>query len=294
MNRKQALQFVKNIEEVETLKFLLRECIGRAPEKVTVANTWQYHAKRFLAWIESGMDGKPPFKVFMPKGNGKLPFVAFSSLALADCPGKGDCQKWCYSLKAWRYPAAFFRQVQNSLLLRFNPIVIEESFRAIKHGLQVRLFVDGDFKDVATLERFMDLCHERPDLSVYGYSKSWKEFVMLNASGYKFPSNYVLNASSGSKHEGTGIQNAFMKIDVIRGEFVAVPVPERFIASKAYQDKANPGSKEYRKTVAEKLKAFSNKVFACPGNCGNCLPRGRHACGSKDFEGVTIGIGIHA
>ena len=293
MNRTQALDYVSNINSTTAIRSLLSECIERDPSKAKKRNTWQYHATRLLEWIELGMEGKPPFKVFMPKGNIKLPFVSFSSLALADCPGKGECAKWCYSLKAWRYPAALFRQVQNSLLLRFNPSVIEEHFRAINHGMQVRLFVDGDFKDVATLERFMDLCHERPDLSVYGYSKSWKEFVTLNSRGYEWPSNYLLNASSGSKHEGSGIQNAFMKIDIIRGAFVATPVDSNHIASKAYQDKGNEGSKAYRKQVTGNLKKVAKKVFACPGNCGNCLPKGRHACGAKDFKGITIGIGIH-
>ena len=48
------------------------------------------------------------------------------------------------------------------------------------------------------------------------------------------------------------------------------------------------------KAVKEKLKAMHKRVFACPGNCGNCLPNGAHACGSKSFDGVAIGIGIHA
>ena len=64
-------------------------------------------------------------------GNMKLPFYAFSSLPGFDCPGAGAClygdneytpenfgKGWCYSFTGWLYPAAFFRQLQNSLLLR--------------------------------------------------------------------------------------------------------------------------------------------------------------------------------
>jgi hypothetical protein len=62
---------------------------------------------------------KPGFSIFAKDGNGKLPFLAFSSLAGEGyCIGAGECLKFCYSFKAWRYPAAFCRQVQNSVLLQ--------------------------------------------------------------------------------------------------------------------------------------------------------------------------------
>lgn len=61
-------------------------------------------------------------------GNQKLPFVAYSELPMATCPGAGSCgvykkdsrsgapaSGWCYSFKAWRYPAAFTRQFLNTL-----------------------------------------------------------------------------------------------------------------------------------------------------------------------------------
>ena len=178
--------------------------------------------------------------------------------------------------------------------MRFKWEAIEKDWQTIPHGKTVRLFVDGDFPTVEVIKAFMELIKLREDLTVYGYTKSWKEFVSLHASGYIFPSNYVINQSNGSKWENTGIANAFANLPIVRGKFDAVEVAKHFIKSKAYQDKANPGSDLYRKAVREKLKAMTSKVFACPGNCGNCLPNGRHACGSKEFAGVTIGIGIHA
>ena len=292
MNRKQALQYVESIENLEALKTLLVDCVANGnPSK---KGTWSYYADKLLNWLENGMQGNPPFSIFRKNGNKKLPFYAFSSLAFADCPGKGACMKYCYSLKAWRYPAAFFRQVQNSLLMRFKWEAIDKAWQTIPQGKTVRLFVDGDFPTVEIIKAFMELIKAREDLTVYGYTKSWKEFVSLHASGYVFPGNYVINQSNGSKWEKTGIANAFANLPIVRGKFDAVEVAKHFIKSKAYQDKANPGSDLYRKAVREKLKAMTNKVFACPGNCGNCLPNGRHACGSKEFAGVTIGIGIHA
>tara|TARA_E500000318_G_C3538926_1_gene203841 strand:- start:154 stop:1017 length:864 start_codon:yes stop_codon:yes gene_type:complete len=287
MNRKQCLNFVDNVDSLQAIQSLLKDTI--ASDSIG----WKNNAKKLLNYIESGFNGDPAFSIFTKNGNKKLPFYAFSSLALADCEGKGDCVNWCYSLKSWRYPAAFFRQLQNSLLLRFKSQVVKNAFYAIPQNKTLRLYVDGDFYSVENLRFWLDLCKARQDLQVYGYSKSWKLFLQLNATGYKFPENYLTNASSGSKYEKTGIENAFLKLPVVRGSFKAVTVEKRFIASKAYQDKDKPLSKEYRKQVATLLRLREKKVFACAGNCGNCLPAGRHACGSKDFTGVSIGIGVH-
>ena len=293
MNRNQCINVVRAINDIKVIKSLLTDCINERPKALEKRGTWQYYAEKMLSYLESDLSGKPPFSIFAEKGNKKLPFAAFSSLALADCPGKGDCVKFCYSLRAWRYPAAFFRQLQNSLLMRLNTEVIEKAFLSLKTGRTVRLFVDGDFKDVETLKMFMDLCHLRPDLKVYGYSKSWLEFVKLDSTGYTWPPNYLTNASSGSRHERTGLANAFLGLPVVRGDFLAVKVDKAHIQKRAYQDKTKAGSKEYRRDVLAKLRQIKTKAFACPGNCGNCLPQGRHACGSRDFAGVAIGIGIH-
>ena len=293
MNRKNCLKIVRAINDIDAIKSELLQCINTSTENASKPGTWQYYASKLLNYIDSDFSGKPPFTIYILKGNKKLPFAAFSSLALADCPGKGDCAKFCYSLTAWRYPAAFFRQLQNSLLMRFNPEKIESEFLSLPGNITLRLFVDGDFMNLKTLKMFMDLCKARSDLKVYGYSKSWREFLQLDATGYKWPSNYLTNASSGSRHANTGLQNAFLKLPVVRGSFNAVKVNKKHITTRAYQDKSNAGSKEYRKEVTQKLKLLQRKSFACPGNCGNCLPNGRHACGSKDFTGIAIGIGIH-
>ena len=79
-------------------------------------NSWAYHAKRLADWLADDMAGAAPFSVFA-RGNSKLPFFAFSALPFVTCPGMGACAKFCYSLRAWRYPAAFFRQLQNTWLM---------------------------------------------------------------------------------------------------------------------------------------------------------------------------------
>ena len=309
VNRALALQVASHGVAGEFDKLCLALLDIESAGDVDKRGTWAYFARRLRAWVESGMTGAVPFSIFAAKGNKKLPFFAWSSLPGFDCPGAGAClfgdraetkdkshwKGWCYSFRAWRYPAAFFRQLQNSMLLRFGNEILANAFKQIPSDKTVRLYVDGDFHDVETLRNWMELIRERPDLRVYGYSKSWHLFLALDAIGYAFPDNYVLNFSSGSKHSDA-MRKAMGKLSITRGEFVAVPVARKWIDSKAYQDKANAGSREYRSEVLQRLReAYKGmKVFACPGNCGNCMPNGRHACGASVMQDVVIGIGIHA
>lgn len=65
--------------------------------------------------------------VLATSGNMKLPFVAYSELPMATCPGAGSCgvhlkalkhggkKGYCYSFKSWRVHYAFLRQALNSL-----------------------------------------------------------------------------------------------------------------------------------------------------------------------------------
>lgn len=258
--------------------------------------TWSYYRARFEAWYADQAEAALPFSVFRLNGNSKLAFAAFSTLPGNTCPGAGDCLDWCYSYRAWRYPAAYFRQLQNTVLMRSEAgrARIASEWRQIGQNGQnrtVRLYVDGDFSSVTGLEFWMDLCHERKDLQIYGYSKSWSEFLMLDKLGYTWPSNYMLNLSSGSRHDES-VRNAMMKLPVVRGDFVAVEVDREHIRSGAYRGKDREGSGEYRKAVRAAL--GGGKVFACPGSCRDCMPKGEHACGSPRMQGTPIGIGVHA
>lgn len=287
---------------------LLSKLVARIPGDPSARGTTKYYATRFLSWFED-QSGPLYFSVFAAAGNMKLPFYAFSSLPGFDCPGAGAClygendftpdnfgKGWCYSFTGWRYPAAFFRQLQNSILLRSKAgrAIVANEFASIPEGRTVRLYVDGDFANLAILRFWMEACKTRPDLDVYGYSKSWELFLTLDKQGYSFPANYLLNVSSGSRY-GSTVKDKVLQLDCTRGEFVAVPVARNWITSKAYQDKDNEGSKEYRKEVLQALKeAGHEKRFACPGACGNCIARKQHACGSDRLRGVVIGIGIHS
>lgn len=226
--------------------------------------------------------GTPAYPIFKLDGNGKLPFATFSSLPGATCPGAGDCLEWCYSFKAWRYPAAFARMAQNAWLMIHNPQVIAESFHAIPHDIKtLRLYVDGDFASVADVRFWMELIRSRPTLDVYGYSKSFRELLTYHRDWPYWPSNYILNLSGGHAHDMPTVEE-MKSLPITRGTFDAVSIGRKVKSS-------DHGTRE---TNAAIRAAVSGNVFPCPGKCGTCTPKG-HACGSERFRNIPIVIAVH-
>jgi hypothetical protein len=246
--------------------------------------TWGYYAKRLATSLR---ERESRFAVFNDNGNIKLPFCAFSTLPLFTCPGAGDCKDYCYSLRAWRYPAGFFRQLQNTLFLRFAPDIVETAFTRIPYGRTLRLYVDGDIENIAQLRFWFRLLADRPDVKAYGYSKSWMVFAEYDG---EFPDNYALNLSSGSIY-GEELRDRMLSLPITRGEFVAVHTPSRHtrdtvkrFASTAYHSEVRQAAREV---------SGNSRVFSCTGRCGVCA-KSTHACGDLDrFKLVTIAIGVH-
>jgi hypothetical protein len=223
--------------------------------------------------------GKPELTIIKSDGNSKLPFYAFSSLPGVTCPGAGDCLKFCYSFRAWRYPDAFARQIQNAFLMRFYPDAIRDAFNAIPDGVDFRLYVDGDFSSVSDVSFWFSLLLSRPSIKAYGYSKSFAELLAYTGD---YPSNYALNVSSGHNHSDETV-NLIKVLPITRGEFRAVSV--------GFKVKSNMHG---TKAVNDALRIKSNeRIFPCPGKCGSCTGKG-HACGMLDsLKGKVIAIAIH-
>lgn len=223
--------------------------------------------------------GKPELTVIKADGNSKLPFYAFSSLPGVTCPGAGACLKFCYSFRAWRYPDAFARQIQNAFLMRFYPDTIRDAFNTIPDGADFRLYVDGDFASVSDVDFWFSLLLSRPNIKAYGYSKSFAELLAYTGP---YPSNYALNVSSGHNHSDDTV-NMIKALPITRGEFRAVSV--------GFKVKSNMHG---TKAVNDALRIKSNeRIFPCPGKCGSCTGKG-HACGMLDsLKGRVIAIAIH-
>lgn len=221
-----------------------------------------------------------PFSVFSI-GNSKLPFLNFSTLPAVTCSGAGDCLKWCYSFKGWRYPAAFFKQCQNTILMD-NFTVIEHELKKVinkpkfktLNKIDFRLYVDGDFKTHGNFISWMKLLKNNPKLNAYGYSKSLNLILdCVNKFKIDVPKNYVLNLSNGGLYDN--LFNELYKFDFVRGNFEALNITSKTKVS------------DIRKTYTNK------KIFICPSLCGSCTSIG-HACGNNDiFKNYSIVIPKH-
>jgi len=270
---------------------------------------WASDARKLFAWIKTplvNMAGAP-FGMFQ-KGNGKLPFWTWSSLPGVNCPGAGACLLidkiknrflgWCYSLKAWRYPAAFMRQLQNTILElpAYRPLIVNELRRIYEtkanqgRVIPLRLYVDGDFKTLNALRFWMDTLKKFPRIQAYGYSKSLHLFMELDQTGYEWPKNYALNLSSGGKYSTGPVAEYVKTLPIYRGEFVAVMVSRETERAWSKQEMTRDHTREIREKFA------GEKVFICPKYCGDCtlMKDNPHACGNRDkFKDIKIVIPIH-
>ena len=281
MIRNTCLQLCEKIAKCNSID----ECIFELESILSTRMIKGYFRKYCKKLVDGLRSNKPFFAIISKNGNSKLPFYAFSSLPIFSCPGAGECIKWCYSLKAWRYPAAFFRQIQNFILLKHSPNLVAESFGLIKPNAPFRLYVDGDFSCHSDVIFWFNLLKSRSDINCYGYSKSWD---LIYSCRDFFPSNYSLNISSGGKAQTVSKQE-MLDLAITRGEFIVVPVtkltPER--------QKIRFSLPEYHSEVRTNGKEITGKNgFSCPGKCGDCA-NGSHACGNDKFKGIPIYIGVH-
>jgi len=259
--------------------------------------TWPKAYARLAAFWYGDADSSKngSYDVFAIDGNNKLPFSAFSSLPIITCPGLGECLKWCYSLKAWRNPHAFMRQLVNTLRLVDGGQHIVKAWQALPANDIVRLYVDGDIDSNKTLAFWFSLLEMRPDILAYGYSKSWPLFLSWEAKGRSFPSNYVLNLSGGSKYS-KDMRQQMEQLPIARGEFLALKTSVKMPKGKTSQEiRQSPEWPAYAAAVRQAAAAAGmGKVYVCPGKCGDCTLAKpvSHACGNLKV-GIPVVIGLH-
>ena len=266
----------------------LTGCIEYIENNINSGVSWVNESNKFKIFLNNVLSNNfdyIPYKIFS-QGNSKLSFLSFSTLPLITCPGAQECKVYCYSLKAFRYPSAFFRQCQNTILMKYNFSVIADELNkynniAIKNNTNIdfRLYVDGDFSSEGELINWMSLLKQCSKINSYGYSKSKHLFLELYKNNFKYPSNYKLNLSNGSKFDF--LDNELLKLDFVRGRFMSYKFDKKI--------KVNSLSKENKKQIRN---SFKNKVFICPGICDSCTNKG-HACGSETFNNIDIVIPVH-
>ncbi len=297
MNRQQLQPIVDAIGAHSEHPSIVAATIWEALKSDSVKPGWRCNMLKLALFCEQlAEDISEPAFTIISEGNSKLPFLSFSAMpGFAFCPGSGDCREWCYSFSAWRYPAAFCRQAQNTLLLSSDAgrasikIALNTQLRRPKYQkldhVDFRLYVDGDFRSVDDITFWMSLIGSNPKLATYGYSKSFREFLdydnALDRRGATWPTNYVLNVSSGHRHT-PGTVRAIEALPVTRGRFVAVAMPKKARST-------DHGNRDHQKEVRDH---YGKAAFTCPGSCGTCTPSG-HACGSQRFKNVDIIIAAH-
>lgn len=251
---------------------------------------WIEYLGRLKRFID---DGAPRFTIVSSNGNGKLPFAAFSSLpGKRFCPGAGDCLSKCYSFKAWRQPAAFCRQAQNTILLNtkdgrdkivasFKKVI---AMRKYNNAPVFRLYVDGDFRSQSDIRFWFDLLAENPQVKAYGYSKSFSQLLQYSRKN-SLPDNYKLNISGGHKHAAATI-NKVNQLAITRGAFTYIDMAEIKIPAG---EKHHTRAQVQREFIAK----TGEKAFVCPGQCGDCVKvkgENSHFCGSDSSVPVVIAM----
>lgn len=239
----------------------------------------------------------PQFTIIRKEsGEGKLGkgFLSFSVLPDITCPGAGDCLQYCYSFKAHRYPAAYARQAQNTVLMqtaagRAQIIATIDNLASKRPGnIDFRLYVDGDFSSGGDVAFWMTLLKENSWLQTYGYSKSFFELLGYDTA-HNWPANYLLNLSEGHKHNQS-IVDLVASLPICRGSFGAVPTLGKY-------KPVDWQTSVYRKDILAQHKAKTGrKAFVCGGRCGACITRqgvNMHACGDRKFNNVDIIIAVH-
>jgi hypothetical protein len=308
--------------------------------------------KKLVLWLENpagtGRDAPPiPFTIFT-EGSSKLPFFQWSTVPGATCPGAGRCwtkdpedrgngkkapkggpRGYCYSLSGWRNVVPYLRQLQNTIMMRLpsKATIINTALKQVQAKepkAVVRLYVDGDFDSLETLEFWMHICERYPQMRFYGYSKSWDIFLAWDKKhNGKWPANYLLNLSNGSFYERLDspkgdpnnpynkIMDQMLALGCARGRFVAIRMPKGIPngeAPKLPKDEVeqngekiedprfNPVTREklrlHRQAVADEavrqgipLGKNQDRFFTCPGLCGFCL---------GPYEGAGDPEGTHA
>tara|TARA_Y100001963_G_scaffold155785_1_gene247819 strand:+ start:154 stop:1056 length:903 start_codon:yes stop_codon:yes gene_type:complete len=258
--------------------------------------SWYTKLNEFKTFYTDHLEGrinesyKLPFSIFK-KGNGKLPFINYSTIPVVNCPGADKCKAYCYSLNSMRFPRAVVSWLQNQVLenhyfdliaINFDNFVQSIPKLRKSNNIDFRLYNDGDFSSIDIMKKWFTFLKNRPNIKCYGYTKSLNHISSLQLTGYNFPDNYKFNVSLGGKYDSLGDTSLITGCSSYRGKFISHNLENKKV-------KATTITKHQIKTLR---KGYDKKIFICPGVCGDCTKIG-HACGSDVFKDIDIVIPIH-
>ena len=120
--------------EYDKIIKLLNNQINLNYMKIFTSGTWEQETHKFINFLNVVKTNDPsqikqllkPSIIFNTTGNSKLKFLSFSNLPIVNCVGSGSCESFCYSLKAWRYPQAFYKQARNTILTQDHFSIIND------------------------------------------------------------------------------------------------------------------------------------------------------------------------
>lgn len=123
-------------------------------------------------------------KLKISKGNTKLGGIrSFSMSSLNTCPSKTEwCAKHCYAHRQERmYPnvkRAYKINLNATSKKTFVYSMVEEIKNNNKNNI-FRIHVSGDFKDVRYIYNWVSIAKQLPEITFYGYTRSWEDVNLL-------------------------------------------------------------------------------------------------------------------
>lgn len=118
-------------------------------------------------------------EVIVRNGNSKLGkgIGKVSLPAVQTCPGRGECERFCYAAKLMMRFPAYNDSIQGHLqILENNP---EGYMATVVHDILkgkyevVRVHESGDFYNLDQIKLWSAIANEMPNVQFYAYTRSW-------------------------------------------------------------------------------------------------------------------------
>ena len=216
------------------VRSMIRACSTKATRQgyKTGNGTYIQAMNKLDEWITGGATVRSaPYNLLTITAKAGAP--CWSIAPVVSCAGAGACKNYCYSLKAWRNPCAYARQIQNTIIAALAVKLgnrREDFIRAIvkladmhaKRGYKhIRIHVDGDMFNIEYLKIWTEIAQECTDTVFYAYTKAFEVF-----KGYgdlygeiTMPDNLTVRLSSDHKYSDASLIRYMEHIHTTVGYF---------------------------------------------------------------------------